>query len=60
MSRTKKGNKPTGTDFWSRRPGSNAGGAIGTGPIAKNITKRRERSLKKKEIRKAIKETLED
>lgn len=53
MSKTKKGSKAPGTDFWSRRPGSNAGG---TGPIPKMITKRRERTLNKKAIKKAIKE----
>lgn len=53
MSRTKKGSKAPGTDVWSKRPGSTGGG---TGKIVKNITKRRERSQKRKEITQIKKE----
>lgn len=53
MSRTKKGNKSPGSDVWSKRPGTHGGG---TGPVVKNITKRRERSQKRQEIHKIKKE----
>ena len=46
MSRTKKGKKPPGFDYWTKRPG-NIGGINGHGPSAKKITKRRERALDK-------------
>ena len=39
MSRTRKGSKPPGYEFWSRRPGP-----LHYGPVAKWITKRRERA----------------
>ncbi len=45
MSRTRKGSKPIGYDFWSRRPG---GSCLGFGPEAKNITHRKERMIDKK------------
>jgi hypothetical protein len=40
MSRTRKGKKPVGYEFWSRRPGK-----MGSGKVGKQITKRRERAL---------------
>lgn len=53
MSKTKKGSKGPGFDVWSKRPGTTNGGS---GPIVKKITKKRERSLKRKEIHKILKE----
>jgi len=41
MSRTKKGKKPIGYEYWSKRPNSGSN----PGRISKNITKRRERAL---------------
>lgn len=37
MSRTKKGSKPVGFDFWSKRCFGNTG--LGYGKVAKKITK---------------------
>ena len=48
MSRTKKGKKPMGYEYWSRRPGSNRHGS-GPGPEAKRFTHRAERRQGKKE-----------
>lgn len=42
MSRTKKGSKAVGYDFWTRRPG-NKHGANGCGPYAKLRTHKMER-----------------
>lgn len=47
MSRSKRGGKSAGYEFWSRRPGSG-----GCGRIGKIITHRRERIQKKDIIRK--------
>ena len=52
MSRTKRQSKPSGTDFWSRR--CFGCGCLGTGPIAKRITKKAERTRKKRLLRKAL------
>lgn len=41
MSRTRKGSKGYGYDFWSRR--CNGDHAAGYGPVPKHETKRRER-----------------
>lgn len=45
MSRSRKGSKSPGYDFWSRRPGNKGGG--GSGPYAKLLTHRRERQKNK-------------
>jgi hypothetical protein len=45
MSRTKKGSKATGTDYWTKRPG-NAGGAV-PGPAQKKFTHKIERQNNK-------------
>lgn len=50
MSRTKKNKKPVGFDFWSRR--GKAGGVLGYGPVAKEITRDKERT-RDKEIERA-------
>jgi hypothetical protein len=47
MSRTIKGTKPKGYDFWSARPG-NKHGAGGFGKNAKKFTHRAERYLSNK------------
>lgn len=51
MSRTIKGSKGVGYDFWSRRPCSKNG----YGPIVKDMTKRRERMEEKKIVRNEVK-----
>ena len=45
MSRTIKGSKSVGYDFWSKR---------GHGPIIKNMTHRVERRIKKDTVRKEL------
>ncbi len=47
MSRTIKGSKQTGQEFWSKRPCSK----LGVGPIIKNMTHRVERRIKKDIVR---------
>ncbi len=47
MSRTIRGSKPFGYEFWSARPG-NSHGAQGYGPYAKLNTHRRERRASKR------------
>jgi hypothetical protein len=42
VSRTKRGSRPVGYDYWSKRPG-NKGGISGHGPDAKKRTRRTER-----------------
>jgi hypothetical protein len=49
MSRTRKGRKGGGYDFWSRRPGDGY-----FGPVAKLITKRSERMIDKQLERQAM------
>ena len=46
MSRTKRGSRPGGYDYWSKRPG-NSGGCAGHGPNAKKRTRRTERQRSK-------------
>lgn len=53
MSRTRKGKKAPGYEYWSKRPGSNKSGS-GPGRIAKTRTHRLERLEGKKQIRKAL------
>jgi hypothetical protein len=47
MSRTIKGSKPAGMDFWSKR-GNSIGKILGTGHDVKFVTRRRERAEAKK------------
>jgi hypothetical protein len=51
MSRTRRGSKAPGFEFWSARPG---GG--GTGKVGKQITHRAERNENKREVRRALRE----
>jgi len=46
MSRTIKGHKGPGYDFWSRRPPNT--GCQGYGPFAKKVTHRKERRINKR------------
>ncbi len=46
MSRTIKGSKGSGYDFWTRRPGNT--GCSGYGPFVKHTTHRRERTQSKR------------
>lgn len=50
MSKTVRGDKAVGYDFWSRR----CFGHIGSGKISKTITKRKERHRNKKISRNAL------
>lgn len=43
MSRTRKGKKAPGYDFWSKRCFGNR--SLGYGPFAKKVTKRKERAM---------------
>lgn len=54
MSRTKKGSKGPGYDYWSKRCFGNKN--IGYGKVAKEITKQKENTRKKKEIRENLKD----
>ena len=49
MSRTVKGSKGPGYDFWSRRAGNT--GCSGYGPVAKHVTHRKERGQSKRIVR---------
>lgn len=51
MSRTKKGSKGPGYEFWSRRPGNG-----GSGRIGKDLTRGIERQQGKAAVREGIKE----
>lgn len=57
MSRTQRGGKGPGYEYWSRRPGNQGGGAIGK--IAKRITHKIERRLGKNETNKELKSSNE-
>ena len=48
MSRTKKGSKPPGYEFWSKRPGS----MYNSGRAGKTETKRREREAERQLLHK--------
>lgn len=48
MSRTKRGSKPPGYDYWGKRPES---GCCGHGRIVKMISKRIERARAKAAVR---------
>lgn len=52
MSRTKKGSKPPGYDYWSARPHSQSP----AGRITKTLTHRSERQQSKGLVRKELKE----
>lgn len=56
MSRTKKGSKGPGYEYWSARPGNRNGGTISPhgGKHTKKYTHRVERHTNKKEAREAI------
>ena len=57
MSRTKKGSKPPGFEFWGKRgAGKNPMGAWGFGKIAKLWTKRAERKQDKSLIEDGLKD----
>lgn len=43
VSRTRKGRKPPGYEYWSRRPGNKCCGAVG--PAAKRMTHKAERRI---------------
>lgn len=51
MSRSKKGKKAAGHEYWSRRPMSNRHGAL-PGRDTKKLTHRKERQAGNREIRK--------
>jgi hypothetical protein len=51
MSRTKKGSKGPGYDFWGKRPKS---GDCGFGKLIKTISKRIERARAKAAVRKGV------
>lgn len=52
MSRSNKGSKATGYDYWSKRPAS----GNGYGAVVKDITHRRERMINKDILRKEMKD----
>lgn len=56
MSRTRRGSKPLGYDYWSKRPYSKCG----FGKFVKNMTKRVERAQEHKIIENELKDVLED
>ncbi len=58
MSRTKKGSKSCGYDYWSKRCFGNM--CMGYGKVAKEITHKKERELNKKIVFKAIKEDKDE
>lgn len=47
MSRTNRGSKPVGYDYWSARPCNRGGGLVGK--FTKTLTSRIERRIAKKE-----------
>lgn len=49
MSRTVKGSKGWGFEFWSKRPGNRHGGGVGR--YAKTLTHSRERQEGRREVR---------
>jgi hypothetical protein len=53
MSRTRKGGKAPGYEYWSPRPGSNSGAV---GKEAKQFTHRAERNANKREVERALRE----
>lgn len=43
MSRTQRGSKPVGYEYWSKRPGNKCGNLLGAGKSTKKLTHSRER-----------------
>jgi hypothetical protein len=58
MSRTERGSKPVGYDYWSARPLNRGGGCVGG--FTKTLTCRIERRNSKKLVRKEIDEHTKD
>jgi hypothetical protein len=58
MSRTKKGGKGPGYEYWTARPGSRCGGSPGA--ATKRLTHRSERQDGKQDIRTQQKDTSAD
>lgn len=58
MSRTHKGSKPVGYDFWSARPFNRGGG--GSGAYAKKRTHKAERTLGKRETEEEVSTTISE
>lgn len=58
MSRTKKGKKGPGYEYWSRRPGTRKGG-MDPGKYSKKLNARLERIEGKEEIEKQIEDSIE-
>lgn len=54
MSRTNRGSKAAGYDYWSKR--SKCSSHVPIGRIGKKITSSKEREAQKKDLRKQIKE----
>lgn len=52
MARTKRGSKPAGYDYWSRRPFS----SLGYGPDIKHMTRKTERAQAKEQLHRELKE----
>jgi hypothetical protein len=58
MSRTNKGSKPSGYEYWSARPLNKGGGCIGG--FTKTLTSRIERRDSKALVRKELGEHIKD
>ena len=58
MSRTNRGSKPSGYEYWSARPLNKGGGCVGS--FTKTLTCRIERRNSKKLVRCEIDEHTED
>jgi hypothetical protein len=58
MSRTRKGNKSPGYDYWSKRPGSRK--ASSPGKFAKKLNHRLERLEGKKQVKKGKEDEYRD
>lgn len=58
MSRTNKGSKPTGYEYWSARPLNRGGGCVGV--FTKTLTSRIERRDSKKLVRDELEEYTVD
>lgn len=55
MSRTKTGGKPSGYEFWSRRPQSG-----GKGKVSKIFCHRQERASAKRELKEELREVYDE
>lgn len=58
MSRTNKGSKPTGYEYWSARPLNRGGGCVGV--FTKTLTSRIERRNSKALVRNEIDEHIKN